>query len=227
MRTTVLVMLISGMALARQAPSSTLDLLWLDLASSDEAKAARAVLKLAAQGKEATAFLQKNLRPVKVDPKQVEKWIEQLDSDSFEERQAASDELEYLGKHGKPYFEKALEKKPSPEVKKRLQSLVDRIKAEEPIKEEDGGIPAAGGVSVTTINGKMTIRVGGKVIDLKPRVITKPGPLPAWQRAARAVAILESLGTPEARKLLEKLASGEEDALPTRAAKEALERLGK
>ena len=43
-------------------------------------------------------------------------------------------------------------------------------------------------------------------------------------RAQRAVAILEQFETPEARQVLERLASGEEESLPTVTARAALER---
>jgi hypothetical protein len=43
----------------------------------------------------------------------------------------------------------------------------------------------------------------------------------------RAVTLLEHFGTPEARAIIEAIAGGESDALPTIAAKEALERLKK
>jgi WD40 repeat protein len=45
-------------------------------------------------------------------------------------------------------------------------------------------------------------------------------------RLLRAVEVLESIGTPEARKALKRLAGGEAKALLTRQAKAALERLG-
>jgi hypothetical protein len=51
------------------------------------------------------------------------------------------------------------------------------------------------------------------------------GPPRSWVRAARAVGILEHINTPEARQLLQELADGEADALPTVEAKAALERL--
>jgi hypothetical protein len=49
----------------------------------------------------------------------------------------------------------------------------------------------------------------------------------AWTRAARAVAILEQIGTQDAVKVVQQLADGHADALPTKAAKESLARLGK
>ncbi len=44
-------------------------------------------------------------------------------------------------------------------------------------------------------------------------------------REARALEVLEGLGTPEAKKLLEELAKGAADAALTREAKASLERL--
>ncbi len=43
-------------------------------------------------------------------------------------------------------------------------------------------------------------------------------------RAFRAVEVLEHLGTPEAREMLQTLANGAPDALVTRSARAALER---
>jgi hypothetical protein len=48
-----------------------------------------------------------------------------------------------------------------------------------------------------------------------------------WVRAVRAIALLEHIGTSEARAILERLASGEAEALPTEQARAALARLDK
>jgi RNA polymerase sigma factor (sigma-70 family) len=62
----------------------------------------------------------------------------------------------------------------------------------------------------------------------QPKGISAPGGPPrSWVRAARAVGILEHINSPEARQVLEELAQGEADALPTIEAKAALERLDK
>ena len=50
---------------------------------------------------------------------------------------------------------------------------------------------------------------------------------PEILRALRAVVVLEEIATPEARKVLQKLASGAPDARLTQEAKASLERLAK
>ena len=47
----------------------------------------------------------------------------------------------------------------------------------------------------------------------------------SWTRAARAVAILEQINTPQAVDVLKQLAAGHPDAHPTKAAKESIERM--
>ena len=58
----------------------------------------------------------------------------------------------------------------------------------------------------------------------QPAVPPTPAP---WVRVERAVKVLERIGTPEAIQILQTLSQGEPEALPTKAAKEALERLNK
>jgi hypothetical protein len=47
----------------------------------------------------------------------------------------------------------------------------------------------------------------------------------AWLRAVRAIAVLEHIGRPEAREVIEAVSRGAPSALPTQKAKAALERL--
>jgi hypothetical protein len=204
-------------------PAPRLDALWDDLASADEAKATRAALALAAS-KDAVPFLKDHLKPVKADPKRVAQLLDQLDSDDFTKREEAVAELDYFGKFIKADLEKAVASKPSAEVKKRAQGLLDRIRMEE---AGPAAPPAITGrsVGVSNVNGKITIMVDGKPLNLTPPA--PPAPRMGWVRAARAAAVLEFVGTPEARKELERLADGEAEAPPTKAAKEALERIRK
>jgi hypothetical protein len=58
-------------------------------------------------------------------------------------------------------------------------------------------------------------------------IVAPPSPPKDWTRAARAIAILEHIGTPEARAVLKTMSDGVAEAPPTRAASEALDRLNK
>jgi hypothetical protein len=62
-------------------------------------------------------------------------------------------------------------------------------------------------------------------IDRLLAMLTGPLPGPELLRATRAVAILEQIGGPEARKILARLASGASGARLTSEAKAAWERL--
>jgi hypothetical protein len=214
-----------------QPTGAKLDSRWADLASPDEAKAARALLALAATPKETTAFLQEHFKPVKADPKRVAQLLKQLDSSNFGLRTQATMELEYLGKHIKADLEAVLKTNPQAETRTRIQELLEKMPMEQkaaPPLVAPKGKPRS--VSVSNINGQIRIIIDGQVFD--PSQVASPPPPPpgppaSWVRAVRAVTLLEHLATPEARTQLQGIAAGESDALPTIAAREALERLKK
>ena len=69
-----------------------------------------------------------------------------------------------------------------------------------------------------------------EVVRRAGELLTKTGGGGGVRRGAarvRALEVLEGLGTPEAKKLLEELAKGAADAALTQEAKAALERMGK
>ena len=67
--------------------------------------------------------MQKHLRPAEVDAGRVAKWLAALDGDDFQEREKASRELAKLGDLAGPAVRQALEGKPSPEARRRLEEL--------------------------------------------------------------------------------------------------------
>jgi WD40 repeat protein len=154
-----------------------LDALWSDLAS-DARRAYRAIGILTAMTPQTVPFLKDRLRPTAVDVKRIEKLLADLDGDQFETREAASRELARMRYRAEPMLRRALEKKPSPEARRRLQAILSG--PNRPLAE-----------------------------DL---------------RTLRAIAVLERIGTLEARLILEKLADGTA-ARETREAQAALQRL--
>jgi hypothetical protein len=106
-----------------------------------------------------------------------------LGSEGFPVRNRAQAEIEALGDLAEPALRQALKGKPSLEVERRIQGLLEKLRG--PVRRLD------------------------------------------TRRAVRAVAVLEDIGTPEARRILETLAGGAEGARLSRDAQAALERLAR
>jgi HEAT repeat protein len=93
--------------------------------------AQRAIWQLAAVPKESVPLLQERLSKLRDKPRAdqaaVERLIADLDSDDFAVRDRAAAELEKLGEQAEPALRKALEGKPSVEVRSRAEKLLARL----------------------------------------------------------------------------------------------------
>jgi hypothetical protein len=120
----------------RQGRAEDFDRLWADLAASDGPAAYRAVWALAADPGRSVAGLRQRLpgsvREVAAHGKRLRSLIADLDSDSFDRREAASKELATFGAEAEPALRRALAGEPSVEVRKRLEELLSKV----------GGLPA-------------------------------------------------------------------------------------
>jgi hypothetical protein len=107
--------------------SQDLDRLWGDLASEDAAAAFRAMGELA-NSKAAPTYLKEHLKPIPApDAKRIEKLVEDLNSPQYPVRQKANGELEKLADLAAPTLRQQLEKKPSLEVSKRIEVLLEKL----------------------------------------------------------------------------------------------------
>jgi WD40 repeat protein len=129
MDTTLLIWDVRGGEMRVEAwPAEKRKQLWEDLLSADGGQSYRSMRTLHASPAAAVAFLKERVPPaVAADPKQVEKLLGELDSERFEVRQGALKELEQLGELAAPSLRKALEGKPSAEVRLRAEQLLARI----------------------------------------------------------------------------------------------------
>ncbi|HEV3119701.1 MAG TPA: hypothetical protein VGY58_21765, partial [Gemmataceae bacterium] len=124
---TVLIWDLAAASPARNPDAKAIAEWWEDLARDDARQADAAAWHLAEVPTATVALLGKNLRPVpESDMKKMLQHIEDLDSVSFKVRQAASTELEKLGNAAAPALREALAKKPSLEVRQRVERLLDR-----------------------------------------------------------------------------------------------------
>jgi RNA polymerase sigma factor (sigma-70 family) len=126
---TALVWDIASLAAAAPAPGAgELDALWDDLAGDDAAKAYRAVVGLGCTPEQAVELLKRRLKPaVGPDPKQVGRWVAELDDESFTVRQKAAQELEALGDAAVPVLKEVLQGTPTAEVRRRGEQILSRL----------------------------------------------------------------------------------------------------
>lgn len=220
----------------KAAPVTPLDAAWKDLLSADDAKATAAALTLATLPKdEVVAFLGKSLRAVKADKKLLNRLLNDLGDKEPSLYEPAQEELAYLGRYIKEELKAEAKDAGNPLVKERAAKLVADLEAreqaekkvEEVKKEEEQPAPGVGGrgASVAIRNGQVFINGKAVSTEAKTVVIERPGPPAGWVRAARSIAVLEHINTPEAVKVLEQMALGEDSAPPTKQAQDALARL--
>ena len=102
--------------------------LWQDLLGNDAVKAGQSVRALSANAEASVPFLSSQLKPaVPVDPMKIEQWITDLDSGNFAKRNQAAEELEKIGALARPALKKILDSNPSPETRRRVEPLMEKL----------------------------------------------------------------------------------------------------
>ena len=102
--------------------------LWSELNSDDAGKAWHAIQALAAAPKSAPPLFSEKLKPATPpDLKKIEKWLADLDSTNFPKRTTASAELEKLGELAIPALKRILDTKPTPEVRRRIEPILEKL----------------------------------------------------------------------------------------------------
>lgn len=102
---------------------------WTDLAANAASEARRAVWDLAATPEETVRFLRARLRPARlVDSKQLERWILDLESERFEARERATQELIRSGVLVEAALRAVLDKRPGLETRRRVEQILEKIR---------------------------------------------------------------------------------------------------
>jgi sugar lactone lactonase YvrE len=103
---------------------------WTDLAGTDAPRAFRARWALAAAPEQTLAIVKKELpRAQPADPQRLRRLLADLESEQFAVREKAQTELEELGELAEPALRKTLESKPTLEVRRRVQAVLERFRA--------------------------------------------------------------------------------------------------
>ena len=112
----------------RSLAQSDLDRFWTDLKDANAVKAHAALWTLVAAPDKAVPFLKDHLHPVpRVVADRLRQLLADLDADDFARREEASRELTKLGIEIEPALRKALEGKPSLEMRRRVEALLSDL----------------------------------------------------------------------------------------------------
>jgi WD40 repeat protein len=125
-----------------QPPRKDVPALWDDLADSDAAKAFRAIAALTAIPEKTLPFLRERLKPARFDPEWFSRLVTDLDHEEFAVREKASRELKSLGELVTPALGKVLESRPSPEVRRRVEDVLQKLDNSVPPGEPLRGVRA-------------------------------------------------------------------------------------
>jgi WD40 repeat protein len=97
---------------------------WRALANDDARAAYAALLQLVAAPGDSIPWIKERVSPEPpIDPKRIEKLIEDLNDNRFKVRESATAELTLIGRRSVAAIDKALEAKPTLETQRRLQSI--------------------------------------------------------------------------------------------------------
>jgi RNA polymerase sigma factor (sigma-70 family) len=111
--------------LAARLQPKELEACWKDLICDDVPKAYKAIWKLTFAPHQAVPFLRERMQPTPVmDAAKIQKWIADLDSDTFAVRQAAAKELEKAGEQVRPFIQDALKGNVTLETRRRLEQIL-------------------------------------------------------------------------------------------------------
>jgi WD40 repeat protein len=104
--------------------------LWDDLGSKDATRAFQAVGRLTLAQRQTIPWFREYLKPFptgQINMKRLDRLLADLDNDQFAVREKASKEIEGFGLHALPALEKALERNPSTEARRRMEAVMERI----------------------------------------------------------------------------------------------------
>ena len=196
--------------------------LWMDLEKGD-AEASRALLKMSARPKEAVDFLAKKLRPLKIDPEQVNALLGQLASNDEAIWKKAFVELEYFDPRLAIDLETLMKTVTEAPARQRMVEILSG-RAAESLAGQEVNLRAIG-----QGEGYNFFAKGSWWAEHKVERINSTGwgnTRKKWTQCVRALILLEHIGTADALAILETMSRGHPDAQPTKVANEALKRIG-
>jgi HEAT repeat protein len=111
----------------RVADSVSLESAWDALAAREAGESFRSEGRFLSAPADTARYFAERVKPGEApDPRRVQRWLADLDSDDFAVREAASNALEGLDQQATPYLESTLTSTESAEVRERVKKILER-----------------------------------------------------------------------------------------------------
>jgi hypothetical protein len=196
---------------------------WNDL-QKPEPESSRALLRFSGNPDATVAFFKDKLKPLTIDADRVHALIDKLGSDDEAVWRPAFEELEYFDPRLAIDLETLMKETTKSPTRERLVTIlsgrpIESVKALEGKKVELRATGPAGSGDFNFTADRGSWWAEGNVARLNQGGW---GNKSQWTRAVRAITLLAYFGTPNAVAILKDMSTGNPDAQPTKAAKEAL-----
>lgn len=197
---------------------SEIEKAWKMLAEG-EPDCTEAVLFFAKRPDEAVKFFDEHLQPLRLDEESFTTLMSQLEDEDEETAKAAYEEFQYLDPRLALGLEEIMDKAEEGLVRTRMVEVLSG-RGFDTLEGQDVELNKIGGgedayFNFSSGNGSWWAEVKISNIGVGAWVSK-----PKWTRAVRAIKILEAIDTPEATRILSRMAQGHPEAQPTSVAKQ-------
>jgi hypothetical protein len=103
-----------------------------------------------------TVYVNATKPRARLERKMIEKWLGDLNSDRFQTREKASQELQKLGHDAKPFLREALKTRPAPEVRRRIEGLLEKVR-----DFDVGDLEIPKGITVISVDDLLAVHLKG------------------------------------------------------------------
>jgi hypothetical protein len=209
---------------AQSLTQNDMEACWSDL-EKDEAQAARALLKLSVSPKATVLFLKGKMKPLSIDPLRVQKLLIDLDSKKEETWKSAYEELDYFDPRLEFDLEALMKMVDTQPARPRLVAILSNNKLDylegkeitlRSHQQKDGIF-----YNFVVDNGSFWAEHRVSQLNAVQWGASKK----KWTRAVRAIILLEHINSKESVDILKEMAKGNQDAQPTKIAKESLKKM--
>lgn len=201
----------------KENTKSEIDEAW-EMLAENEPDCTEAVLYFAKRSDEAVSYFDEHLAPLRLDEATFLEIKQELESDDEATAKAAFEKFAYLDPRLAFGLEEIMDKVEEGIVRTRMVEVLSGRRFDS-LEGTDVQLRKIGGGDDVSFNFKSGAGSWWAEANISRLGIGVFLAKPQWTRAIRAVKILEDINTPEATKILSRMAQGHPEAQPTIIAK--------